>query len=175
MDLNSRTGSDTICRESSKSIFTGIRLRSSTFCRSQIKRIIPRREDGLRKKQIWTILMIWVVTILLLIWALSAYSGMEKWDRVAYTGMMNACCHLFLGLDNFGKFHDFHRSLKGICNGRGKIVFGVTFLVLGFVDWILIGIYYDLLNEDGPLALYVTLYVLYYMCLVLMFLNFMVF
>jgi len=168
MDLNFRKVSDTICR---KSIFSVILTKRSTFALSEIS----RKEDGLRKKQIWTILMIWVVTIFFLIWALSSYFGMEKWDRVAYAGMLSACFHLFLGLDNFDKFHDFHRSLKGICNGKGQIVFGVTFLVLGFVDYVLIGIYYDLLNEDGPLALYVTLYVLYYMCLVLMFLNFMVY
>jgi len=175
MDSNFRTGSDSRCRKSSRSIYAAVLAKRSTFSRSHIKSDESRKEGGLRKKQILTILLIWVVTILLVIWVLNSWFGMEKWDRVAYTGMMSAFIHLFLGLDNFNKFHDFHRSLEGICNGRGQIVFGVTFVVLAFVDYILIGIYYDLLNEDGPLALYVTLYVLYYMCLVLMFLNFMVY
>jgi len=139
------------------------------------KRFVSREEEGLRKKQILSVILIWVVTILLVIWALSSYSGMDKWDRLVYVGMMFVFFHLVLVLDNFDKFHDFHRSLEGICNGKGQMVFGATFFVLGFVDYILIEIYYDLLNEDGPLGLYITLYILYYMCLILMFFNFMVY
>jgi len=166
-------------RASAKSVFETLQVKRSNsvmpdFIRySQEK---PSREkEGLRKKQILTVLLIWVIAALLVIWVISSYFGMDKWDRVAYIGIMFVIFHLFLGLDNFDKFHHFHRSLEGICNGKGQMVFGVTFLVLGFVDYILIEIYYDLLQEDGPLGLYLALYILYYICLILMFFNFMVF
>jgi len=141
------------------------------------KKFVSREEEGLRKKQIITVLLIWVITILLLVWVLllSSFFDMDKWDRVAYIGIWFVFFHFILWLDNFDKFHDFHRSLEGICNGKGQMVFGVTFFVLAFVDYILIEIYYDLMNEDGPLGLFITLYVLYYICLVLIFFNFMVY
>jgi len=163
----------------SKSVFVTLQVKRANSIMPDIRKSRQenrsRGEEGLRKKQILTVLLIWVVAALLVIYVISTYFDMDKWDRVAYIGMMFVIFHLFLGLDNFDKFHDFHRSLEALCNGRGQMVFGVTFLVLGFVDYILIKIYNDFLNEDGPLGLYLSLYILYYICLVLMFFNFMVF
>jgi len=166
-----------IDKENGKSMFVTFRAKRSDSALPDIKRFTTREQVGLRKKQILSVLLIWVVTTLLVIWVVttSSYIGMDKWDRVVYIGMMFMFFHLILTLDNFNLFHDFHRGLEGICNGRGQMVFGMAFLVLGFVDYILIGIYYDLLNEEGPLGLYIALYILYYLCLILMFFNFMVY
>jgi len=100
---------------------------------------------------------------------------MDKWDRVAYIGMMFLIFHIFLLLDNNDKFHNFHRSLEKLCNGRGQTLFSVSFLILGFADYIMIEVYYSLLNEDGPLSLYISLYVVYYIVLLLMFFTWMVY
>jgi hypothetical protein len=116
-----------------------------------------------------------IVTTLLVTWTafLSSYEGLDKWDRVAYVGMMCFIFHLFLLLNFLNKFHNFHRCLENLFNGRGQTVLGLTFVVLAFSDYLMIQIYYSLLKAEGPESLLIILYVVYYTCLVLMFLTWM--
>jgi len=92
-------------------------------------------------------------------------------DRVIYAGMMCLICHLFLILDAFDNFHILHKCLEKSFCGHGKYVISMTFMVLAFTDYIMIQIWYVFLKEKGPEAVFITLYVLYYISLVLFFLT----
>lgn len=92
---------------------------------------------------------------------------------MAYAVMMCLMFQLFLILDAYNKFHDFHKFLERMCSGRGQTILSVSFMTLGFADYIMIEVHYNLLNEDGPEALFMILYILYYISLILMFLTWM--
>jgi len=135
---------------------------------------VPQPEKSVFKHAT-VMLLTWVFTALLVVWTVSfsSFRGMDKWDRVAYCGIMFFIFHLFLLLNFINKFHEIHKCLEKLFNGNGQIVIGTSFLVLGFVDYLMIQIYYNLLNEDGPQSLFITLYVVYYVSLLLLFLTWM--
>jgi len=131
--------------------------------------------DGPSFKHATVSIFILIITGLLVSWTVysGSYEGLDKWDRVAYIGMMCFIFHLFLLLNILKKFHSFHRFLENLFGGNGQTVLSLTFAALAFSDYLMIQIYYSLLNAEGPESLLVTLYVVYYISLVLMFLTWM--
>jgi len=88
--------------------------------------------------------------------------------------MMSFIFNLFLVLDAFNKFHEFHRSLEKLCCGHGQTVIGIALPFFGFSCYIMLEVL-SMFKGDGPIALFITMYVFYYMTLVLMFLAWMVY
>lgn len=126
-------------------------------------------------RQVCSSLFLWMLTAFLVIYLLifSSYEGIDKWDQLAYAGMMCFMFQLFIILDAYDKFHEFHSFLENMFSGRGQTILSVMFMILGFIDYIMIEVHYSMLNENGPMALFVTLYVVYYISLILLFLTWM--
>lgn len=103
----------------------------------------------------------------------SSYEFMDKVDYTAYAVIMFSGCTLFIYLDAFGKFHNFHRFFELCFNGRGQQIFFFSLIFVGFVDYLLIEIYYRVLSDDRNDILLIALYILYYTALMLTFLTFM--
>lgn len=133
--------------------------------------------NQVRFRQICVIFVTSVITGAGLSWTIfySSYEGLDKWDNVAYTCMMCLMSWLFIALDSFEKFHNFHLCLENLCDGQGQAFLSISFLILGFADYIMIETYYSLMDGDGPLALLITLYIVYYASLILLFCTWMVY
>jgi len=149
------------------------------FHRKRLSSITVARaitQKQVRFRQLCVTFVTFVLTGALLSWTLffSSYEGLDKWDTVAYTCLMCLMSLVFIALDAFDKFHDLHRYLENFCNGHGQTVFSVSFLFIGFTDYIMIETYYSLMDGDGPEALLITLYVFYYASLFLLFFTWMV-
>jgi len=116
-----------------------------------------------------------ILTAAAVAWVLlaSSYEGIDKIDHVAYALIMFSGFMLFIYLDAVQKFHRFHRYFERCFNGRGQTVFSASLIVVGFVDYLLIEIYYRVLSDSENTALLIALYVLFYASLVLMFFTFM--
>jgi len=127
--------------------------------RSSVARSLPVKK--LRCTQAPAVLIIWAITVAVIVWTLkySWYTGIEMWDRVAYVAMMCLIFHFLLVLDAYDKFHDFHVYLENMFCGHGKTVLSISLLLFGFADYIMIEVYYSLLDENGPMSLFITLYV----------------
>jgi len=121
-----------------------------------------------------TVLALWAAMIIYTI-HYSSYEGLSIWDQVVYVSLVAAMSLLFLYLDARSRFHHFHRWFEQCFGGRGQIVFTSSLIVIGFIDFLLIEIHYRLLSEGGGLELLITLYVLFYLCLLMAFCTFMTF
>jgi hypothetical protein len=105
----------------------------------------------------------------------SSLEGLDMIDHVVYALIMCIGFLLFIYLDAYQKFHKFHKFFQHCFNGHGQAVFGASLILVGFVDYVLIEIYYRVLMETGSQGLLISLYVLYYFSLLLFFITFMAF
>jgi len=131
----------------------------------------------LRLRQLAAISINLALTAAAVVWVIlfSTYEGMDKVDHVAYAVIMCMGFMLFIWLDACQKFHSFHRYFENCFNGRGQQVFSLSLIAVGFVDYLLIEVYYRVLSDGGSTALLIALYVLFYIALILMFFTFMAF